>query len=177
MFSDIWGMSNADMSEVNWAIYKDYMDFDDEDFFHPSQFYVHVATGEDTIQLVSYALFILLSVVLSGDFMKCVSSVLSFNLFLIQNAKNNFHFAYIQELPGEFAQGYNIPSQGNVILCNPLMNVQTDGTYTYRKGKEITLWNGWMEFCDEVNIVVASLLIIKVEMRENCIRVVVDVVN
>lgn len=82
-----------------------------------------------------------------------------------------------QELPTELAQGYNIPCHGNVIFCNTLQNVEMDGIYSFHKGKPITLLDGWLDFCNEIDIDADTLIIVKVEMREECIRLEVHAVN
>ena len=71
-------------------------------------------------------------------------------------------------MPSHMACGYNIPRRGTALFQTYDMDDAVSGEYTiYRHNiNEIMFRNGWANFCNAHQLVVGSLIAVRVEMRE-----------
>lgn len=81
------------------------------------------------------------------------------------------------DIPTKHAQGYNIPCQGTAILVGMHVVDEIYGNYSFHKGKPIKIQMGWAELCARMNIATGSLIMVKIEIREQGIRLEVQDVN
>lgn len=71
-------------------------------------------------------------------------------------------------MPSSFAHGYKIPRTCTALFLTYDMDAPIPGQYTFLHGNlnEIEFSNRWTNFCDMNQLVVASLVAVRVEMRE-----------
>lgn len=74
-------------------------------------------------------------------------------------------------MPSSFANGYKIPRKGRALFLTFGMDAPIPGKYGIYHGNinEIEFSNGWTNFCHMNQLVVGSLVVVRVEMREECI--------
>jgi hypothetical protein len=54
------------------------------------------------------------------------------------------------------------------------LNDLVDGTCTRVNGTHIVFWDGFNDFCDDRNIIVGSVIVVKIDPRDNCIGLEVE---
>lgn len=74
-------------------------------------------------------------------------------------------------MPSHIARGYKIPRNGTALFQSYGMDDAVGGEYTVFRGNinEIVFRNGWNIFCNINQLVVGSLIAVRVEFREDCI--------
>ena len=74
-------------------------------------------------------------------------------------------------MPSSIARGYKIPHNGTTLFLSYGMYAPIPGEYTiiHVNLNEIEFSNSWTNFCDMNQLVVASLVAVRVEMREHYI--------
>ena len=79
-------------------------------------------------------------------------------------------YSSFQTIPTSMARGYNMPKRGTALFQTYGMDDAVSGEYTvYRRINEIVFPNGWANFCNAHQLVVGTLIAVRVEMREESI--------
>jgi hypothetical protein len=76
-----------------------------------------------------------------------------------------------QVIPSSFARGYKVPKNGTALFLSLHMAEPTLGEYRIYHGNlnEIVFRNGWHNFCNMNQLIVGTLVAVRVEFREKSI--------
>ncbi|XP_047095381.1 uncharacterized protein LOC124707747 [Lolium rigidum] len=77
-------------------------------------------------------------------------------------------------IPFDVARGYYRPREGAAIFYSRSINGQMVGAYTIYKGQHIEFVDGWNAFCVAAHLVIGSLVCLKIEFRDLCIRLEIE---
>ena len=74
-------------------------------------------------------------------------------------------------MPSSFPHGYKIPHQGRALFLTYGMDAPSQGDYIIIRGNlnQIDFTNGWNKFCDMNQLLIGSLVAVRVEVKEECI--------
>jgi hypothetical protein len=154
VFTDMGSVSESNMVAIIFEMTKEGISLQKDEVLDV-QYFVHRVTDEDFIcqQLVS---------LFTGVF------VFIFVWFI----KSNYWrvLTMMQIMPRHILRGYMYPSMGIALYLSRDMNEPMSGQYVIHRGNlNRIVFKNVVDFCNKNHIDVGSLIVVRIEMRENCI--------